>query len=323
MLESFYKSGSFVRDNINRQNLNNNDVRVYAEQAGLDTFYRIIIAESKPANYDGWKEAFLQGLIYELNGRKTVLVMNEYNKIMVARTDGRSYTSIDIVTGKDRAKGITTSYVYAPHVGSDIEKTYSSRKGQFYGETMLLYFRMEDFTVEMEFPSGGGSGLYSPDIPSITVHASDCLIDRNIPLRYGIQSAFDGDPATSYVENTEDDLMEIDFSYGLETQEYITRIGLINGYAQNMSLYKNNNRIKKTGGENYQWNETNEYLIKNINGEGILKDDDLSLQFINTNPSIAIKVLDIYRGDKYNDTCIAEFNMFTNERGWLFGGVDE
>jgi hypothetical protein len=98
---------------------------------------------------------------------------------------------------------------------------------------------------------------------------------------------------------------------------------LINGYAQNISLYKDNNRVKKVGEGSHQWNETNEYLVEIINGEKMLTDDTLSSQFFNTNPSVAIKVLDIYRGNKYNDTCIAEFNIFTNERGWLFGGVHE
>ncbi len=26
---------------------------------------------------------------------------------------------------------------------------------------------------------------------------------------------------------------------------------------------------------------------------------------------------------KYNDTCIAEYNVYTEQYGWLFGGIDE
>ena len=52
-------------------------------------------------------------------------------------------------------------------------------------------------------------------------------------------------------------------------------------------------------------------------------DGYLSYQFIDTpkKPQWVI-VTDIYKGEKYNDTCIAELNVKT-DKGWLFGDIDE
>ena len=75
----------------------------------------------------------------------------------------------------------------------------------------------------------------------IKIFSRDFLIDdTEFPLKYSIQNAFDGNPATSYVENTEDDMIKVEVSAGKE----VDKIAIINGYAQNNSLYKSNNRIK-------------------------------------------------------------------------------
>lgn len=133
----------------------------------------------------------------------------------------------------------------------------------------------------------------------INIQASHCLFDSKCPLKYSIQNAFDGNPATSYVENTEDDLMKIDIWLG----KSVDKMAIINGYAQSPELYKFNNRVKQI--DNY------------FN----LKDDCLSYQFIpcrGTN----IELTSIYLGSKYNDTCIAEINYLYKNK-WLFGEINE
>ena len=134
---------------------------------------------------------------------------------------------------------------------------------------------------------------------SIDIQASDCLFDAKCPLKYSIQNAFDGNPSTSYVENTEDDLMKVDVWLG----QVVDKMGIINGYAQSNELYNANNRIKQI--ENYFE----------------LEDNKLSYQFIpcrGTN----ISFTSFYKGNKYNDTCIAEINYFFDKK-WFFGDIDE
>ena len=78
----------------------------------------------------------------------------------------------------------------------------------------------------------------------VRIQASDYLFDSRCPLKYSIQNAFDGNPATSYVENTEDDLMKIVLRKISVRKDLEVKFAIINGYASSSSLYKANNRSK-------------------------------------------------------------------------------
>ena len=133
----------------------------------------------------------------------------------------------------------------------------------------------------------------------INIQASNYLFDPKCPLKYSIQNAFDGNPATSYVENTEDDLflIEIGFSGKFE------KLAIINGYALNTSLYKANNRVKC------------------LSGDIEFSDDNMNYQIIKCLGNY-LPFDGIYNGEKYNDTCIAELNLYVN-KSWLFGKINE
>ena len=105
-------------------------------------------------------------------------------------------------------------------------------KNQVKGYAECLYYDIKDLLE-------GQTDKY------IRIESSDYLVDSKNPLKYSIQNAFDGNPATSYVENTEDDLMKIDVWLG----EVVDQMAIINGYALSKLLYKSNNRVKQV--ENY------------------------------------------------------------------------
>lgn len=100
------------------------------------------------------------------------------------------------------------------------------------------------------------NAIYRTKIPDIMDKTQVCevdvdfpLIDKDNPFRYSAQNAYDGDPATSYVEDTENDLFGIRFDFTKHGQEYefkkTTGFKIINGYASSKDLYMKNNRIKK------------------------------------------------------------------------------
>ena len=139
----------------------------------------------------------------------------------------------------------------------------------------------------------------------ITIKSWDFLIDGiECPLKYSVQNAFDGNPATSYVENTENDSVEVAV---YEIGKEITMIAIINGYAANMQLYKKNNRICD--------------IISVFEDDWTyLNDDCLIYQCIQWGKNSVIST-DIYKGERYNDTCMAEVNFFCNN-SWLFGELN-
>ena len=150
----------------------------------------------------------------------------------------------------------------------------------------------------------------------ISIQASHCLFDSKCPFKYSIQNAFDGNPATSYVENKEDDLMKIVFRNISIRKNLQTKFAIINGYGTNVLLYENNNRIRNCGLNN---SDNNPFLIE-------LKDNYLAYQINNIKRSddaytglFEFIINDIFPGKKYKDTCIAELNFFnSNEKTWIF-----
>lgn len=145
------------------------------------------------------------------------------------------------------------------------------------------------------------------------------LIDKNNPFKYSIQNAFDGDPSTSYVEDTENDLFEINIDFmnysSIHKNEIIDEIQLINGYASNKELYLLNNRINAI---QYDWkNETTPILFH-------CKDNELNFQKIshfNSYPGwLWFEITAVYQGSKYSDTSLSELDIKFRKSGWLFGG---
>ena len=148
------------------------------------------------------------------------------------------------------------------------------------------------------------------------------LIDKNNPFKYSAQNAYDGDPTTSYVEDTENDLFEIEFlHYNYKSNfvnDWFTKFKVINGYASNMDTYLNNNRIQ-------------EFIIESENKKGQLEilsrfncsDNELSYQQFELKPELyyfGVKVNEIYKGIKYKDTALAEIDFYGKKNGWFFEG---
>ena len=152
----------------------------------------------------------------------------------------------------------------------------------------------------------------------VRIQASACLFDSKCPFKYSIQNAFDGNPATSYVENTEDDLFDLDFQ-GLKEFK-VLGIAIINGYSLNNKLYFENNRMA-----DFQFNSRGKSdFINNLE----LKDGITSYQifyncFPNKPSSISSGINYFYKGSNYSDTCLAEINLMDNKKSFLFGDINE
>lgn len=158
----------------------------------------------------------------------------------------------------------------------------------------------------------------------VSIECSKPLIDEKDTFKYTIQNAFDKNPATSYVEDTDDDLMYIrtGWSYkdtsGKSLRIKNLKLAVINGYAKNELFYKNNNRIKGINGDVY----SNGELLFEHKETILLEDSNLKYQIFDWSPRASFTVQNVYGGEKYNDTCIAEVDYYIENIGWLFGGVN-
>jgi hypothetical protein len=283
---------------------------IYRQAVGRDEFHRVVCTDTGSSNFLSPGVHFWQFLVY----RGTVLEGRSYNEIEVwQRFTWDRYYSIDILAGNGGAKGILVTGVAVEVRGDDSTRwsDYAYRKGQLFGYLRdCRYYLMEEAIKKAN----------GEQYTAISIEASDCLIDPEIPLRYSVQNAFDGDPATSYVENTENDLMTITLSGEFFWNKNVAKFAIINGYAQNTSLYVKNNRIKKI--VFYKVNPARINEPNNVDiTERILSDNQLSYQIVNSNHQ-SLRVKEIYKGTDYNDTCVAEFDLYIDGFGWLFGGIE-
>jgi hypothetical protein len=284
---------------FNRADMIEKHTWVYRQETKGHIFYRLITSENMNFNNDE-NTLFLQSLLYNRGGENILLATTAYRAPFVHQYGANFfYSSIDIVEKTDSISGILLSMV-----GVNQEHN-ALLKDQIAGSNHSFYLRWEDISGmtddERDFKQDYFTLYYPSTVPSIQIQASGCLVDPQIPLRYSIQNAFDGDPATSYVENTEDDLIVIRIYVGDSR-----KLAIINGYAQNQSLYYANNRVKKL-----IWPAELEFA-----------DDILGYQFVDIPHGQEIKTSELYMGSRYNDTCIAELNL-KGEYGWLFGDIDE
>lgn len=153
----------------------------------------------------------------------------------------------------------------------------------------------------------------------IYIKAAKPLIDEKDAFKYTIQNAFDKNPATSYVEDTEDDLM-----YVCAIKPKITKFAIINGYAANENLYFSNNRIIEVADE---WTPDSKYPSEKLletSNRYKLRDNCMAFQIgeYKTFSNGYVFVSKISKGKKYSDTCLAEIDFYNEKTGWLFGGVE-
>ena len=155
------------------------------------------------------------------------------------------------------------------------------------------------------------AGKYST-IRYVSIKASQPLVDAKRPFMYTVNNAFDGNASTAYVENTKDDLFKIYIGWENSkfTENAVDALKITNGYAKNKELYYANNRIKCI--QYYSWDED---AYKRINI------DDRKDSFIITLSRFSgtFSVVDKYKGDKYNDTCVSEIDFHFILTDWLIG----
>ena len=282
---------------------------------------QIVFARGKDGAWkEIWNMPVRQGSPADPISRPVDYVLAFYD-LMIRKLNGRE---IGFFT-TEASIGIWTGYgepVYIPNSegipwgdgGGPYGAYYSKTKGQLAGDCEM-YFTKHSVGEEI-------SAVRSKD--EIRVWASPYLFDPKCPLKYSIQNAFDGDPATSYVENTEDDLMRITFS-GFDERKYKkeTAICIINGYAANEKLYYGNNRIKTMDAVGYMANETRTELVKKKPIRLEFADNNIGEQlatfdFDNRIGLFTFEVKAITRGKSFNDTCLAEFDISENNI-WEFG----
>ena len=212
-----------------------------------------------------------------------------------------SFSSIDIISGKEGARGILITEVSLAVTAYDYDwndwiESAQQRNDRLFGHNESRYYFLTDLL----------NGIRSP----IKISASDSLVDPDSPLRYSLQNAFDGDPSTSFVANAQDELLSISIGYT------IRGIAIINGHTRSVTTCISNNYLRSITTVVICTEEGREEKRKIE-----LVDDILSWQIIE-NAVGWFTANEVYLQDNCRIVFVTEFNVFSENYGWLFGDID-
>lgn len=210
-------------------------------------------------DYDEEKQNLFQKIYYTDGTSKGNLIYADYYDGLVSYNyDTFSLVQLNInlmpIIKEQKIAGIM---IYG--IESDIKKCITSHKA-------VIYWHKDFSTADLKTE-------ISPDID---IECSTPLIDEYDVFKYTVQNAFDKNPSTSYVEDTEDDLM-----YVAVINPKITKFAIINGYAANETLYYNNNIITEVADEWSKDSKTPSEKLTATNKRYKLRDDCLTYQIVN------------------------------------------
>jgi hypothetical protein len=155
------------------------------------------------------------------------------------------------------------------------------------------------------------------------VSATSQLKEGNYIYRAG--NTIDNDPETAWVEGadgsgiSEKILFTVVPVYGKEAGSYLVeKIGIINGFCKNRSLFFKNNRVKKIRlvWYAYYWEVLEETEDNVIAHEKIIElKDTMQMQYIEFDKPVRmyqflLEILEVYKGSVYDDTCLSEVKVF-------------
>ncbi len=229
--------------------------------------------------------------------------------------------------------------------GGDVVYNFEVTPNKYKFENNIISMHLidvePDFDIRISFTD---LFYHNPESSSILKSKSD---------QYSAKNVIDNNPSTAWVEGVSgpgiNENIKIDFTPytaggKIEGSTLINKIGIINGYSKDKDTFKSNNRVKKIRiTYNYRLhldeiegknsnpndkvlgslgiNEFNDQELRDkekILGEYLLE-DKMEMQYIQFDEPllasyIKITILDVYKGDKFDDTCISEVKVITEKK---------
>lgn len=156
---------------------------------------------------------------------------------------------------------------------------------------------------------------------TMSVFAKSTLLDNNSTERYSIKNLFDNNYDNVWATRLKpSENIDRDFFITFKNSQTIKSISINNGFIKNDSLFNNNARVKtivfyfyEDDGKNiYEGNGKDHYVYqKEVN----LRDTPESQEIIfgeiafNKIKRIEIDIKEVYKGNKYEDICISNFEI--------------
>ena len=263
---------TIIEDSAETIDLSTYDIAVYSE--GQDGSGMIEVEVTSIPYYDGYDED-IENLLW-------------YPKINVSKSDNLSNGDVVTVT-------IELDQYELDRLGIDTIGTYQKE---------VKINKLDD--SYMSSSSRDTSASHQTVLPNTiftTISATSYLSEQNINMYHRPQNIVDGDEGTAWVEGANGQGLGESLTLTLDGTYSISKFAVYNGYQGKDEWYYNNSRpskIRLTFSDNSQ----EDFYLDDQKGE-----QTLELQNVVKTSSVSITILDIYKGDKYEDTAISEFRL--------------
>lgn len=142
------------------------------------------------------------------------------------------------------------------------------------------------------------------DVKDVVVSADSFLVDNtNIGFNYEAGMVMDQDFSTAWCSEKGGKSGELTMDFADYVQA--DKVGILPGFGRDENIYSKNNRIKSLG---VTFDEGEEQIFD--------FDDSYRMHFVDLNEAkfkkVKFVVKDIYKGSKYNDTCISEVDFWSD-----------
>ena len=138
-----------------------------------------------------------------------------------------------------------------------------------------------------------------PTIASVA--ASSTL--QSSRFNYSPSVLTDGDPTTAWNEGADGDGIGETVTFTLKQKSKVTSTSIYNGYDKSYSIYYRNNRVKSCY---FIFDDGKEFRTLN---DYYNRQQKLTFYKVHKTKKITIKIVSVYRGSSYHDTCLSEVSF--------------
>lgn len=175
------------------------------------------------------------------------------------------------------------------------------------------------------FLAVAAGALFASDLPIQAINATSPLPDNpdaaplanQMVIRYAADKAFDGDPLSVRAEGEPGtgtgQILSIEFSaFELRRKEtVIDEIIVMPGYFD-IRYFKKNNRVRRLRIDFFGFDgKTKTVLFEFLFADGMIPRTVKLEEPVALKSKIEFTILDVYRGDQWDDTCISEISLLS------------
>ena len=204
---------------------------------------------------------------------------------------------------------ITVILICAIVLFMTFKREKSVDKYEFNAESVTESAKYEDDTSAAEAETEEGFSNLTETIeygmPIFTSVTATSELSPEAGNQYHASNVYDGEKNTAWVEGVAGDGIGESISFSADREQKVSGLKILNGYCKSLDVYMKNNRVKKI---HITFSDGTEKMAELADNFGEVTDIRLDEPVICS--GITISITEVYKGSKYDDTCVSEVEIY-------------